>query len=203
MAYAGIWCGEQPERELIALKNGTDNHTPWRFRLLGVSSQSSKFSEDWGCPANSPMNPADRCDLWWNIILVSLNGWKTQYPIWHVLFLLSEGQLNLSEQGGKDTIFQGFIRQLQGILKKNFMTCKIIQKSLFGHPFPLAHDVFYYPIRDFNGIDSTTGIVNNSTHHSNDSIRWHTNNSTCHRNNSTQGYGDTLITASAPIPILW
>ena len=64
LAYAGIWCGEQPEESLTKVATGMDNHSPWKYRLLGTVTQLSQFSKDWGCPVNSPMNPADKCDLW-------------------------------------------------------------------------------------------------------------------------------------------
>ena len=64
LAYAGIFCGKQDDAGLKGVASGADTHSPWKFRVLGPVTQSSQFSEDWGCPANSPMNPVDKCDLW-------------------------------------------------------------------------------------------------------------------------------------------
>ena len=64
LAYSGTWCGEQSDAELKLVAANIDNHSPGKFRVLGPVTQSAQFSEDWGCPANSPMNPANKCDLW-------------------------------------------------------------------------------------------------------------------------------------------
>ena len=41
-----------------------DEHAPDRFRVLGPLKNSRAFAEAWGCPAGSPMNPHDKCEIW-------------------------------------------------------------------------------------------------------------------------------------------
>ena len=39
-------------------------HAGRAFRVLGPLSNSKQFSEDWGCPRNSMMNPDGKCTVW-------------------------------------------------------------------------------------------------------------------------------------------
>ena len=64
LGVAQFWCGKQPESDVAKLVLGLDNHSPWKYRVLGPLSQSQDFSRDWNCPPGAPMNPADRCGLW-------------------------------------------------------------------------------------------------------------------------------------------
>ena len=41
-----------------------DEHAPERFRVLGPLSNSPEFSEAFSCPANSKMNPTEKCRIW-------------------------------------------------------------------------------------------------------------------------------------------
>jgi membrane metallo-endopeptidase-like protein 1 len=53
-------------RRPAALKNQvlTDPHSPSRFRVNGPFANLVEFSEDWGCPVGSPMNPVKKCQVW-------------------------------------------------------------------------------------------------------------------------------------------
>lgn len=41
-----------------------DEHSPSEFRVNLAMSNEPKFSEAFGCPVGSPMNPVKRCNLW-------------------------------------------------------------------------------------------------------------------------------------------
>mmetsp|Transcript_10027 Transcript_10027/g.20036 ORF Transcript_10027/g.20036 Transcript_10027/m.20036 type:complete len:727 (-) Transcript_10027:57-2237(-) len=57
------WCTVERQRaqELQIL---TDEHSPNKFRVNGPLSNFPHFATAFHCPANTPMNPATRCDLW-------------------------------------------------------------------------------------------------------------------------------------------
>merc|ERR1719481_248399 len=42
----------------------TDPHSPSRFRVNVPFANMKEFSEDWGCPVGSPINPAKKCQVW-------------------------------------------------------------------------------------------------------------------------------------------
>lgn len=60
--YAQLWC------EVTSLESDQravhDNHSPGRFRTLGVTTNSPQFGPTFGCQVNSPMNPERKCGLW-------------------------------------------------------------------------------------------------------------------------------------------
>jgi len=41
-----------------------DSHSPRRFRINGSVSNSKRFAKIFNCPADSPMNPNNKCTLW-------------------------------------------------------------------------------------------------------------------------------------------
>jgi hypothetical protein len=41
-----------------------DVHSPPRDRVIKPLSNMKEFSDAWGCTADSPMNPQDKCVLW-------------------------------------------------------------------------------------------------------------------------------------------
>lgn len=42
----------------------SDSHSPGRFRVLGPFKNSKEFPLDFDCPLGSPMNPAEKCEVW-------------------------------------------------------------------------------------------------------------------------------------------
>lgn len=42
----------------------TGVHSPAQFRVLGPLSNMHDFAHDFNCPINSPMNPAEKCEVW-------------------------------------------------------------------------------------------------------------------------------------------
>ncbi|XP_046396781.1 neprilysin-4-like [Ischnura elegans] len=63
LGFAHMWCGHATNGALRSrVVNGV--HAPNRFRVIGTLSNMKEFSEAWGCPAGSPMNPPNKCILW-------------------------------------------------------------------------------------------------------------------------------------------
>jgi putative endopeptidase len=63
VAYAQTWCQHvaEPalERQLEA-----DPHSPGEFRAIGPLVNLPEFAQAFACPAGTPMNPPDRCEIW-------------------------------------------------------------------------------------------------------------------------------------------
>ncbi|KAI9499158.1 hypothetical protein BDB00DRAFT_753557 [Zychaea mexicana] len=61
--YGRIWCGKstkaQAKQSILV-----DEHSPPKWRVIGALQNSKYFAEVFKCPAGSPMNPVDKCDLW-------------------------------------------------------------------------------------------------------------------------------------------
>lgn len=63
LSFAQVWCAVvTPESAEISVR--TDPHSPPQVRVLGTLSNSPAFAEAWNCPANSPMNPSTKCEVW-------------------------------------------------------------------------------------------------------------------------------------------
>lgn len=63
ISAAQSWCSvSRPEIKKIMIL--TDNHASGRFRVLGTVSNSIEFAKDFECPANAPMNPSKKCEVW-------------------------------------------------------------------------------------------------------------------------------------------
>ncbi|TPX31457.1 hypothetical protein SmJEL517_g05220 [Synchytrium microbalum] len=63
ISFAQVWCGTvTPQQSIVRLR--TDPHSPGRFRVNGVVSDSPHFAKTFSCPAGSNMNPVDKCLLW-------------------------------------------------------------------------------------------------------------------------------------------
>jgi predicted metalloendopeptidase len=60
---AQSWCSlitpELAEQYLV-----TDPHSPPKFRLNGSVTNFPAFAEAFDCPADTPMNPTERCEVW-------------------------------------------------------------------------------------------------------------------------------------------
>lgn len=63
LSSARVWCNAKRPG---ALKKQvlTDPHSPAQFRVNGPLANLREFSQDWGCPVGSPMNPAKKCQVW-------------------------------------------------------------------------------------------------------------------------------------------
>uniref|UniRef100_A0A8C1RX50 Endothelin-converting enzyme 1 n=1 Tax=Cyprinus carpio TaxID=7962 RepID=A0A8C1RX50_CYPCA len=63
VGFAQVWCSVRtPESSHEGVI--TDPHSPSRFRVIGTISNSHEFSAHFGCKADSPMNPKQKCELW-------------------------------------------------------------------------------------------------------------------------------------------
>ncbi|CAN7986986.1 unnamed protein product, partial [Ixodes hexagonus] len=63
LTYAQIWCGTmRPEHAINTIRTGA--HSPGRFRVIGVLSNSADFARAYNCPRGSPMNPQHKCVVW-------------------------------------------------------------------------------------------------------------------------------------------
>ncbi|XP_069096179.1 endothelin-converting enzyme 1 isoform X1 [Pleurodeles waltl] len=63
VGFAQVWCSVRtPESSHEGLI--TDPHSPSRFRVIGTISNSPEFSQHFRCPAGSPMNPVEKCEVW-------------------------------------------------------------------------------------------------------------------------------------------
>ncbi|XP_069690199.1 neprilysin-2-like [Periplaneta americana] len=63
LSAAQTWCTKyrtQAKRQRIT----TGVHSLGQFRVLGPLSNMREFSEDFGCPLGSPMNPVHKCQVW-------------------------------------------------------------------------------------------------------------------------------------------
>uniref|UniRef100_A0A672M9P9 Endothelin-converting enzyme 1 n=1 Tax=Sinocyclocheilus grahami TaxID=75366 RepID=A0A672M9P9_SINGR len=63
VGFAQVWCSVRtPESSHEGVI--TDPHSPSRFRVIGTISNSHEFSAHFGCKADSPMNPKQKCEMW-------------------------------------------------------------------------------------------------------------------------------------------
>lgn len=58
-----VWCSAVTE-ETTNLQIEKDPHSPPKFRVIGPLSNLKEFSNIFGCPIGSPMNPKDKCEIW-------------------------------------------------------------------------------------------------------------------------------------------
>jgi len=62
-AFAQNWC--ENDRQDIAIDSlDSDEHSPAKYRVLGVLSNFKPFSEAFNCPVGTAMNPRKKCELW-------------------------------------------------------------------------------------------------------------------------------------------
>ncbi len=63
VAYAQIWCGlATPEEQRLRIT--TDSHSPPQFRVRGTLANVPQFARAFACAEGTPMNPAERCEVW-------------------------------------------------------------------------------------------------------------------------------------------
>ncbi|KAH7638002.1 neprilysin 2-like protein [Dermatophagoides farinae] len=55
---------EKMTDELLKLTLEVDTHSPGKYRLNGVVSNSEYFANDFYCPPQSSMNPRNKCQVW-------------------------------------------------------------------------------------------------------------------------------------------
>jgi predicted metalloendopeptidase len=63
VGFSQVWCGNVREEEAIR-RIYTDPHSPGKYRIIGTLSNSDEFAAAFECPAGSPMNPEDKCQVW-------------------------------------------------------------------------------------------------------------------------------------------
>jgi len=63
VSYAQVWC-EKAKEEILAYYVATNPHSPGEFRAIGPLSNFPPFAQAFQCPANSPMNPSEKCQVW-------------------------------------------------------------------------------------------------------------------------------------------
>ncbi|XP_044261198.1 uncharacterized protein LOC123009135 [Tribolium madens] len=61
--FAQSWCSQESVEFLSNLVK-TNEHSPSRFRVLGIMSNLEEFSEAFNCPVGSGMNPEKKCTVW-------------------------------------------------------------------------------------------------------------------------------------------
>ncbi|XP_037318692.1 endothelin-converting enzyme 2b isoform X2 [Pungitius pungitius] len=63
LGFAQVWCSVRtPESAHEGLV--TDPHSPPRYRVIGTLANSPDFSRHFACPAGTPMNTGQRCEVW-------------------------------------------------------------------------------------------------------------------------------------------
>ena len=62
-AFAQNWC--ENDRQDIAVDSlESDEHSPAKYRVLGVLSNFKPFAQAFNCPVGTNMNPKNKCELW-------------------------------------------------------------------------------------------------------------------------------------------
>ena len=63
VGYAQTWCSKLTPN-VVKQRLLTDPHSPPHFRVNGPMMNLPAFASAFNCPAGSPMNPSDRCQIW-------------------------------------------------------------------------------------------------------------------------------------------
>lgn len=63
LSFAQVWCSASTP-QAMRLQILEDHHSPARFRVIGVLSNTKEFSDAFNCPIDSPMNPKHKCEVW-------------------------------------------------------------------------------------------------------------------------------------------
>ncbi|XP_050422697.1 neprilysin-11-like isoform X2 [Adelges cooleyi] len=62
LAYANVWCHKTNAK--FSELQANDDHSPNNIRVIGSLKNNYDFANVWKCPANSPMNPSNKCVMW-------------------------------------------------------------------------------------------------------------------------------------------
>ncbi|RHZ03443.1 hypothetical protein DYB37_012717, partial [Aphanomyces astaci] len=62
LSFAQSWCSKDTDARLRQLLS--DPHPPRRFRVTGALQNNAEFARAFQCPADSDMNPSEKCLLW-------------------------------------------------------------------------------------------------------------------------------------------
>lgn len=71
--YKQMWCENASPQSLLETIE-TDEHSPQSARVNGVMKNSKDFAEIWRCPVGSPMNPENKCKIFWNDLHRHINA---------------------------------------------------------------------------------------------------------------------------------
>jgi predicted metalloendopeptidase len=63
VAWAQAWCENATEQD-ARRRAQEDNHSPGRWRAMGVLQNSEEFRKAFGCAVGTPMAPANVCRVW-------------------------------------------------------------------------------------------------------------------------------------------
>ncbi|XP_011304791.1 endothelin-converting enzyme 1-like [Fopius arisanus] len=63
VAFGNSWCANEGP-EYIKRFAMSDEHSPSKQRVNGAVSNNEVFAAAFNCPANSPMNPMNKCSIW-------------------------------------------------------------------------------------------------------------------------------------------
>ncbi|RLN83333.1 hypothetical protein BBJ28_00021621 [Nothophytophthora sp. Chile5] len=63
LSFAQAFCAKSSDASMVQ-RLATDPHSPERWRINGVASNSRDFARVFSCPADTPMNPRTKCQLW-------------------------------------------------------------------------------------------------------------------------------------------
>merc|ERR1740129_386284 len=64
ISAANTWCSKYRNKALEK-RIQTGAHSPGMFRVRGPFSNSHQFAADFKCPVGSPMNPEQKCEVWY------------------------------------------------------------------------------------------------------------------------------------------
>ncbi|XP_043510224.1 endothelin-converting enzyme 2-like isoform X1 [Frieseomelitta varia] len=64
LSSANLWCESMPDKDILKSIAKYDVHSTARLRVIGSMSNSEDFAKAFKCPAGSPMNPENKCNIW-------------------------------------------------------------------------------------------------------------------------------------------
>ena len=63
ISLANAWCTKSRD-DRFRVEILTSDHSPAMYRIYGVAQNSEVFAKDFNCPANTKMNPENKCSFW-------------------------------------------------------------------------------------------------------------------------------------------